>query len=401
MQLVSQPPDGKQSGHPSERTRQMTGEQEAGGAEVEGVTWARKRTHVVSHLSRWLLTQAYLPTAASLILRHGQKYRSHFRPETIRRVIESARRLGYRSNLFAMSLNAAESLFFALVLHAPAKGQPNSWVTKVDVDELLAGAVELASEAGVYPIVSMARFDTPAASAQSIVDLVGGGVFASLVQTPGSFLEELLRDRLEHGNLVAVVFPRDMAKWESNAIDADNAQIAEIAARVLTLHGRRHWMVVHEDAGCEGMTLRRATFEHLASEAGIAVRRVEVPFGSDWAVIGDQLAEQVKRHHTDGLFAPTLATSVGALHACRLLKLRPGEDLSIIGCDCDRWARGSLPQLTYVDISWSEAGRLAVQKLLDLRETRAASIREHPVALADRVWRHVSGAQGFRFRRHR
>jgi LacI family transcriptional regulator len=310
------------------------------------------------------------PTAVSLILRHGQKYRSHFRPETVERVFESARRLGYRSNLFAMSLNARESLFFALVLHTPAKGQLNSWITKVDVDELLVGAVEVASAAGVYPIVSMGEFDTRDLSAQSIVDLIGGGVFATLVQTPGSFLEESLRDRLGHGNLVAVVFPRCMAKWESNAIDADNVQIAEIAARLLTLQGRRRWMIVHEDAGCEGMTLRRATFERLASEAGIPVQCVQVPFGSDWSLIRDQLVEQVKRHHVDGLFVPTLATSLGSLHACRLLNLRPGEDLSIIGCDCDRWARGSFPQLTYVDISWTEAGRVATQKLLDLRGTR-------------------------------
>lgn len=308
------------------------------------------------------------PTAASLILRHQQKYLSHFRPETVRRVFESARRLGYRSNLFALSLNTKESLFFAVVLHVPASGQLNDWLTKLNMDDFLVGAVEVACKAGVYPIVGMAGLDNHEAALHSIVDLIGGGVFATLVQTPNHFLEEAMRNRLRHRNLVAVAFPRRMSDWESNAIDADNVRIAELAAELLRLQGRRQWAVVSEDSDCEGLLLRQTTFERLANEAGIAVRSIRLPFHSDYLTIREVLADHLKRFHLDGLFAPTLMASVGALNACRRLGLDPGKDLTIIGCDCDRWSRGSSPQITYVDVSWNEAGKLATQRLLELRE---------------------------------
>jgi LacI family transcriptional regulator len=309
------------------------------------------------------------PTAASLILRHQQKYLSHFRPGTVQRVFESARRLGYRSNLFALSLNTTESLFFAIVLHVPASGQPNDWLTKLNMDDFLVGAVEVACKAGTYPIVGMAGLDNHEAALHSIVDLIGGGVFATLIQTPNAFLEEVMRDRLKHRNLVAVAFPRRMADWESNAIDADNVRIAELAAELLSLQGRRKWAIVYEDSGCEGLILRQTTFERLANEAGIAVQGIRLPLSSDHLIIREVIVDQLNRLHLDGLFAPTLMASVGALLACRRLGLEPGKDLTIIGCDCDRWSRGSSPQLTYVDVSWNEAGRLAAQRLLELRES--------------------------------
>ncbi len=308
------------------------------------------------------------PTAASLILRHQQKYLSHFRPETVRRVFESARRLGYRSNLFALSLNTKDSLFFAIVLHVPASGQLNDWLTRLNMDDFLVGAVEVACKAGVYPIVGMAGLDNHEAALHSIVDLIGGGVFATLVQTPNHFLEEAMRDRLEHRNLVAVAFPRRMSEWESNAIDADNVRIAELAADLLRTQGRRQWAVVCDDSGCEGLVLRQTTFERLASEAGIDVHSIRLPFQSDHLTIREILADHLKRFRLDALFTPTLMASVGALNACRRLGMNPGKDLTIVGCDCDRWSRGSSPQFTYVDVSWNEAGRLATQRLLELRE---------------------------------
>jgi DNA-binding LacI/PurR family transcriptional regulator len=127
-------------------------------------------------------------------------------------------------------------------------------------------------------------------------------------------------------------------------------------------------MIVHDESICEGLTLRQNTFEHCAREAGVPVQNLRLPAGSDHLLIGSALVDQMKSSRVDALFAPTLMASMGALHACRRLGLTPGEDLVIIGCDCDRWSRGCDPQLTYVDVSWSEAGRVASQKLLDLRE---------------------------------
>jgi LacI family transcriptional regulator len=244
----------------------------------------------------------------------------------------------------------------------------NDYLTKVNVDDLLAGTVEAASEVGVYPIVRMAGLRAGEPTIRAIVDLIGGGVFATLVQTPSPELEEAVRDRLMHDNLVGLVFPRRYSEWEFNAIDADNVRIAEVAAELLTLQGRRRWAIVYDDSGCEGLTVRQESLKRAADEAGIPVESIVVPCGTNHLKICDLLVSELERSHLDGLFAPTLMGSVGALLACRRLGVIPGEDLAIIGSDCLRWPAESLPQVTSVDVSWNDAGKVATQRLLELRE---------------------------------
>lgn len=308
-------------------------------------------------------------TTASLILRHQQEYLNHFKPDTVQRVMESARKLGYRSNLFALSLDAKESLFFALVLHEPSRGQLNDWLTKVNMDDFLGGSVEVAAKSGVYPIVSMAGLETQAAAILPIVDLMGGGVFGTLVQTPNRAFEEIMHERLAHHNLVAAAFPLSLASWESNAIDVDNVRVAELAAELLNLQARKQWAIVCDGAGSEGLASRRAAFVERARQAGIPVQAIETPPNADHRVIRDVLAEQLRAKAIDGIFAPTLMASDGALLACHQRGLVPGADLAIIGCDCDRRPSSSMARVTSVDVSWREAGQAATQRLLELRTT--------------------------------
>lgn len=322
-------------------------------------------------------------TTASLILRHQPDYLNHFKPETIERVTEAARRLGYRSNLFALSLDAKESLFFALVLHAPATGQFNEWLTKVNMDDFLAGTVEVAGKSGVYPIVSMAGLETDEADILPIVDLIGGGVFATLVQTPNRIFEQIMRERLSHHNLVAAAFPLSLAEWESNAIDVDNSRVARLAGELLVSRGRRRWAIVGDHGASEGLAVRQTAFTEFAREVGVEVELVAAPPGSDHFSIRDLLADMLKSARLDGIFAPTLVASAGALLASHQAGRVPGEDLSIIGCDCDRRSSSGMPRVTSVDVSWREAGQVAMRRLLELREAREH--RFDNILLAPRV----------------
>lgn len=323
------------------------------------------------------------PTTASLILRHQQQYLSHFKPETVQRVIETARKIGYRSNLFALSLDVKDSLFFALVLHRPLSGQLNDWLTKVNMDDFLAGAVEVAGKSGVYPIVSMTGLEADENAILPIVDLIGGGVFGTLVQTPNKVFEEVMHDRLSHHNLIAVAFPMRLANWESNAIDVDNARVAELAAELLVREQRRRWIIVYDDTGSEGLAQREAAFARLAEEGGIPLETLRLPAGTDHLATRDILADRLRQSRPDGIFAPTLMASVGALLACRQVDRVPGEDLAIIGCDCDRRSSSPTPRVTSVDVSWNEAGQLATQRLLELR--RAHEYRFDNILLPPRV----------------
>ena len=66
-------------------------------------------------------------TTVSLILSERPEYLRQFHPDTIRRVREAARRLGYHGNLFASGLPTRASPFFALVLREESTEEISSW----------------------------------------------------------------------------------------------------------------------------------------------------------------------------------------------------------------------------------------------------------------------------------
>jgi DNA-binding LacI/PurR family transcriptional regulator len=177
-----------------------------------------------------------------------------------------------------------------------------------------------------------------------------------------------MRDRLSHHNLVAVAFPLRMSSWASNAIDVDNARVAQLAAELLIRQNRRRWAIVCDGTGSEGLALRQAAFTEFARQAGVSVKTIHMPPKADHRMVRDELVNELQRSNLDGLFAPTLIASDGALLACHQLGVTPGEDLAIIGSDCDRRSSSSMPRVTSVDVSWNEAGQAATRRLLELRQ---------------------------------
>lgn len=311
-------------------------------------------------------------TTASLILSGRSDYLAQFSNATIERVRRVADELGYRANLFASSLHSKGSSFFAMVLSLMEHRDPGTWLYRAFDGELLAGAIREARNEGVYPVVGTACEVAGRAEVRAIEGIMAGGVFGSIVRTPSPEFERCIRERLDLHTPIVVVFPSRVSEWESNTIDVDNIGVGRLAGKAMLQGARpRKWLFVHERSYYEGRSLRQRGFEQVADEAGIEMVSMILDLeDADENVMRDALLPIIRELRPDGIFAPTLAASVGSLMASMELGIDPRKgEIRIVGCDCTMWPSGSLPRLTGVDVSWADVGALAVRKLIELKAT--------------------------------
>jgi LacI family transcriptional regulator len=306
---------------------------------------------------------------ASLILSGREEYIKQFRVDTVDKVRRSAKRLGYRANLFAAGLPTKAPAFFVLVIRDFGGRQDiHDWHLWAFEGNLLAGAVRLAADRGLYPIVATINPDDPDAGVASAKRIVTGGVLGAIVRAQNPPLEKWLREQLRLGHRIVVVFPDQISNWPENAIVADNVAIGNMAGRLLAAHGRRRWGLVRYKQRTirEPHVLRSQGFEEAARRAGATVEVISLP--RDPQEVTDRDLARLKKREFDGLLAVDSVLSVDAILACRRVGLKPGEDISLVGVNCSQWHSPEMPKITSIDVSWSEVGRTAMQQLIRLSE---------------------------------
>ncbi|MGB9624022.1 MAG: LacI family DNA-binding transcriptional regulator [Phycisphaerae bacterium] len=303
-------------------------------------------------------------TTASVILSGREDYLRQFHPETIEKVRQSAGRLGYCANLFASGLPSKDSLFFALVIRDIARDDITAWHHWAFEGDLLVGVIHAAAQAGMYPIVATADADTEGDSLRSIERIISGGVFGAIVRSPGKALEKYLRGQLRRGQRVAVVFPDRLSQWSSNAVSVDNLALGQMAGELLSREGRKRWAIVHyrDRNPRESHLVRREGFKQVARRVGASVDIIGLPREPE-NFTEEDLA-QLKRIDPDGVFGVDSVLSIDALLAFLKVGRRPPADFSLVGCNCSRWQSAAFPRITSVEISWKQAGIIAIRQLL-------------------------------------
>jgi len=305
----------------------------------------------------------------SLILANRPEVVRRFRPETVDRVRQIASELGYAANLMAISLRSGHPTFFGLLLRGrgDARNQPSAWHVQALESQFLAGAMEASRLLNLYPVLASLDSPEPEAAMQRVRGVLDGGVFGAILRTPPTVLEDPMRRQIELGLPVVIVFPEQVTTCPSNAIDLDNHDVGHTAARLLHHAGRRKWVIVGDDFLWEPIRLRKQGALSFAREAGIEVELLEIPpdVGESGAV--PWLAGRLRALRPDGIYAASSVVSVGTLHACFEAGLKVPEETSLVGCDASCWRPPGGPAITSVDISWHEAGELAVRKMVEVR----------------------------------
>jgi len=308
----------------------------------------------------------------SLILTNRPEVVSRFKPATVEKVRSLAEEMGYTANLMAISLRSPHPTFFGLILRGRGVVDAHSWHHQALEGQFVSGVMEAARLRKLFCVLATQQSPDAEAAAQRVRGLIDGGVFGAIVRTPVPELDEPMRRQIEQGLPVVIVFPEHPTACSSNAIDVDNPGVGRIAGQLLRDAGRRRWLIISDDFLWEPIRLREQGALAAATEAGVNVELLTIPSDIGEAGIVAWLTPRLKDLRPDGIYAASSVASVGTLHSCLEAGLRVPDDTCLVGCDASFWRVPGWSAITSVDVSWYEAGDLAVRKMVELQESEQA-----------------------------
>jgi len=308
-------------------------------------------------------------TTVSLILGNRQDMIARFRSETVQKVRQAAESLGYRTNLLALSLRSPRPSFFGLVLRGPGHGDPGSvwWHRQAFEGMFLAGALDASRALRLHPVVATQDLPDPQEALVVCREVLDGGVFGAVVRSPTPVITDMLRGQIERKMPVVMVFPEDCSRCQSNSIDLDNVETGRVAGQLLYAAGHGRWLAVLEHKTWEALRVRLQALKHFADEAGASVEVVDLPPAITIDEASSWLPPRLRELRPDGIYSPSAFATVCALHGCQGAGLRIPDDVCIVGSDAALVNAPGFPRVTSVDVSWFEAGELAVRKMDELR----------------------------------
>jgi LacI family transcriptional regulator len=279
--------------------------------------------------------------------------------ETRKRVLLTARKLGYQRKYLTESQPTTELSHIGLVMKSRIG---HSDVVNQFYSPVIAGIENTCRNQRInllYATIPVDEDNRPLELPRLFFDSHVDGVL--LV---GAFADELvIRAATEKSiPLVLVDAYAPIAIYDS--VVSDNVQGAKEAVHYLIQQGHRHIGMVGSLARTyPSIDDRRSGYVQALHDAGIT----ETYFGdSHWQ--GDEVYEAttklIQRHpQITALFGANDATAIGAMRAAQALGRRIPKDLSIIGFDDIDRARDILPPLTTMQVDKLTMGRLAVQLL--------------------------------------
>lgn len=304
----------------------------------------------------------------SLILTNRAELVGRFKPDTVRKVRETADAMGYRANLTALSLRNAYPTFFGLILRGAGVADAVSWHHQAFEGQFLAGALEASRLLELYPVLATQDSPDPDGALHRVRGVLEGGIFGAIFRTPLPVLDGPMRRQMGSGLPVVIVFPENPDACLSNTIDIDNVAAGRLAAELLHRAGRRRWVIVREERAWEAVRMREKGALEVAAQVGAEATVLSVPAEIDESALGAWLPPRLRELRPDGVYAASSVAGVSSLLACQAAGLRVPQDTCLVGCDAALWHAPGSPGITCVDVSWYETGALAVRKMFELRE---------------------------------
>jgi LacI family transcriptional regulator len=279
-------------------------------------------------------------------------------PETVRKVREAARSVGYVPNAIARSLQAQRT--GSLALAVADIGNP------VYV-EMMRAIVEVSKKAGYQLLVHATGADPVAETAllHGLARRYVDGLIMSPLRITDAHIPALT------GAPVPVVVIGQLPDGVPNDnVRTDSRSGVGLAVEHLVATGRRRIAFVNGPLDTVPGNARLIGYRDALDRAGL-------PFDADLVEVGDFQYAQGRMAterlldslgvdaRPDAIFCANDLIAVGALHALLAAGLRVPQDVALVGMDDTELARMSFPQISSVSLGSSERGRLAAQLLLD------------------------------------
>ena len=287
------------------------------------------------------------------------------RPETQKRVLAAARRLGYTPNTAARSLAAGRSSTLGLVV--PDIGNPF-------FPEIIRAFQESANSSGLEAVVMNTGYDAQRTR----------GVIERLVslQVPGAAffttqVDSGIKEALAARNIAAVYMDHgDPGRGISRIAVNYRQGMLEAIAHLRDLGHRRIGLVGGPAHGA-GAQRRKAAFLEGLKNHGLEGRAME----SDFSVQGGYFccSKLLASHDCTAVIAANDLMAIGALHLAYDRQIAVPAQLSIIGFDDITFAQFTQPALTTVAVPRADIGRVAFESLAALMKDPGAAGETHEI----------------------
>ena len=291
---------------------------------------------------------------------------------TRERVLETAKRLGYRHNGLARAVSTGKSQVLAVA------------VQTLELDfraKILSGVLEAAEAAGYFvKVVSLPSYEIPREKTAQLVESRVAGVIAVNIE-PES-LKHLRGEMERYGGLVATVDDIDPQDGGIR-VSSDNTGGIQTAFQHLRELGHHKIALL---SGPEASTLARERYQAFVAlvEGEKLPKYPVIKTREDWNLTEEmeaQICEILNSHRR-----PTAYLCMGDLLAMRVLKiarslgLEVPRDLSIVGYGNFTISEISVPSLSSVNQPFHQMGFLGTHELLRALETKALAAPNSKVA---------------------
>lgn len=318
---------------------------------------AKQSQPTIEHVAR---EAGVSQTTVSYVL-SGSRYASKINPNTCRRVIAAARRLGYRHNALAVALKRGYTDTVVLL--------SVSWVLAIGNADTTAALTRAAASKGISTIVHVASDDAEAvAFLETIPSLKPFGLVilwdSDAVTTMR--LLELAADGLPVLDLLPSVRP------DIPSISADRVHGFGAAARhLLELGHRRIGVIIDTTTRWRTSTFKLAGYRTALEAAGIEYdgSLVEEIPGCEFENGYEGLKTLLRRRpDVSAVVCMNDPVAIGAIAAAQDAGLAVPERLSVVGFGAHKEGCYIRPRLTSVAGDFQEITRLAIQELVKMRK---------------------------------
>lgn len=276
--------------------------------------------------------------------------------ETKRKVLELATIMEYEPNAHAISLRTNKSNAFGLIVPVISNFFYHSFISAVE---------ELSRKAG-YSLITLQSSDDPAIELDNIklcrLNRVAG-VFVAITPFTKN-IDPFLK--LEQSDIPVIFFDKVPDYEACNKVCVADEDAALIAAEQISRHKKKNILAIFGNEGLS-ITKKRLSafdtyFEKDNNDAAILHAFASTPA---------EARQLVMNHFKSGnkpdvIFSMSDEILTGVMKAVQQLKLSIPADTSIISISNDGFIPGLYnPEITYVETSGYELGKLAFKRMID------------------------------------
>ena len=279
---------------------------------------------------------------------------ANVRAETLRRVQEAIKELGYTPNVAARNLAKAATVHIGLLYNNPSAAYLN---------ELLVGVLEQSSQMGCQIVLEKCGARNERAAIERLLrDGIGGIILPPPLSDSKVALAALRAARIP---FIAVATGRP--EVEGLSVRINDFEAAAAMTRYLLSLGHRDIGFIVGAPNQTASVQRQAGFEAALREAAVPVHPEWVKQGSFTYRSGLAAAEQIlsNERRPSAIFASNDDMAAAAIAVAHRVRLDVPKDLTIVGFDDTPLATTIWPALTTVRQPVAAMARKAVELLLE------------------------------------